>query len=265
MKNRLFYIFVLLLILNACDFNKDNTVNDSYIQGFVRVSALSISAKTGLIVDFDNKKVSLQFNDIRKERTYSITDGICLYIKSVQSRTEGFYPKWVTGSSSSDLNLKYQEYLDLIGDKGFDKKYRNYGVLCSPCLSVAIIDTLQSVAVTCDKDFTENLPAGSNLNELFTIFYDDPYAVVKNGYRNYTGEDAFRDDYMVQDFPYAFIGNKLSAVDFTKKPFIGDTWILYLNEAPDKTDTYTFSVKITKTDGTVLSARTYPIGIKGKE
>lgn len=268
MKKKLLCILVLLLMLNACGDERvgpdsQPPYNDSYIQGFVPVSNISVSTGVGLKIDFENKITLFKESyHLEKKDYYPVSDGIQMWIEGVYSEKDAFFSRGL--AYSTHAYVKYTEYTDLLGDNGFKEKRRYYGVLCEQIASVAIIDTLESIKVTCDKDFSDALPTGSNISGLFTVFYDNPYLVVKNGYRNYTGEDAFRDDYMVQGFPYAFIGNKLSSVDFTKKPFIGNIWLLYLNEAPDKTDTYTFTVEVTKTDGTVLEAKADPLNIDGK-
>jgi hypothetical protein len=42
-------------------------------------------------------------------------------------------------------------------------------------------------------------------------------------------------------------------------------WRFFLDDKPDHTDTYTFHIKMTFTDGTVLENDAQPITIKGKD
>jgi hypothetical protein len=148
----------------------------------------------------------------------------------------------------------YDHYITLIGDTSYNVQTRDY------LTTSAIITPLKSIAIVADKDFSSDYPAGSDLSPLFTVYFDDPYSTVKNGYKQVEGTYRFIE---IAPHPQSIFKSKLSEANFEKRPFIGDEWLCFLDAAPEKTDTYTFQVKVTFADGTVLEATAPSINIKG--
>lgn len=263
-KTSLFIVSILaVFVIYACDSNEgpdsNPPYNDSYIQKFTDVTQISAKAGFGISVNKDDKIV-----DFYTGTTYIPKDLHILHILVEAKSTEGFY-----SADAPKTTNEYQEYNKLISkldDTGFKKKDRFYGVLNTT--SVAITDTLSSIIVTCDKEYC-SIPANTNLNSLITVVFDNPYVVVRNNYKNYEGADSYTaynirsesitENFMIADFPYAFVGGNLSLMDWKTKPFIGNQWLLIFNQNPELSDTYTFKIKVTKLNGEMLEAMTEPI------
>lgn len=213
--------------------------NNSYIQEFISVDKISVEAGENIYVDFTTKRVEVDPKTLSNKLSFHLS------LKGEEMSADA--PK------ASDSYKKYSEYITLLGDNDFtDREYRYYGVLDSK--PYAIVDTLKSISITCDKDFSQEYPANSELNSLFTVFYDNYYEIVKNNYQNYTQKNAFYTSSMVKDFPYAFIGENLATIEFEQKPFIGRFLILYSEVLPDKKGAFTFKIIITKKNGDILES-----------
>jgi hypothetical protein len=199
---------------------------------------------------------------------FSIADGIELDIKTksyIDKDTCVFYDNYYYDSPylNEDERIYYLErkkgydyYIALIGDTSYNARLRKdayYG-------GWAIITPLKSIAIVADKDFNSDYPVGSDLSSLFTVYFDDPYSTVKNGYRSVEGTYRFFEN---APFPQSIFKSKLTEANFEERPFIGHEWLCFLDVAPEKADTYTFQVKVTFVDSTVLEAIAPPINIKG--
>lgn len=261
------YKFILITFISisfmSCDKNNDDPnppYNNSYIQRFTDIDQILVTGDYGILAD-ENKK-TVYFGADGAETG----DGFYLSVEA--KSTKGLYR--ADAPKSSELYSEYLKYTTLIGDNSFKMKDRFYGVL--GFTSTAITDTLMSVVVTCDKAFGREIPANSNLNHLIYVFFDNPYNVVVNNYEDYTGADNYSakikitdrfDDRKVKGFPYAFVGGKLSEMEWKSKPFIGNEWLLVFRRKPDVTDTYTFTVKVTNTKGRSFEVYTKPLKLKG--
>jgi hypothetical protein len=130
-------------------------------------------------------------------------------------------------------------------------------------LSYAITTCLESIEITCDKDFDALHKAGSSLNDLFFVFFDDLYTTVKNGYQSSTGEDVYWNLSNRACMPQTTIGGKLNTQPFAGKPFIGWMWSCVLEQAPQKTDVYSFQVTVRDNTGKILKTETNAMLIQG--
>ncbi|MCL1868588.1 MAG: hypothetical protein FWF72_06585, partial [Paludibacter sp.] len=150
-------------------------------------------------------------------------------------------------------NLIYQ-----IGDTLYDKIADSYSTVS------AITTPLKKISITCDKDYSAAFPQGSDLSVLFDMYYDSPYATIKNGYHSAEGSYHSSLDFTDNSIISIFKSN-LAEADYANQPFICYQWICHLLSAPDKTDIYTFSVQVELSNGIILTgAEAVSINLKGK-
>ncbi len=268
MKNSICKLIVIALMqlsyASCSDNNHDPNppYNNSYIQKFTDVEQITASTNYGITINETDKIVYFETDNADTK------DGFYLSLEAKSSN--GFYA--ADAPKESAAYKGYLKYINLIGDTNFKLSDRYYGVLSNH--SIAITDTLMSIVVTCDKSFSSEVPANTSLNHLISVFFDNPYKVVKNSYNNYNGNDSYLaktktkdkvENIMIKDFPYAFVGDKLSEIEWKSKPFIGNKWILVFNQKPDLTGIYTFKIEITNKRGNVIEVFTQAIELQGKE
>ena len=237
-----------------------NSINEkSYIQGFLELNWMHGSPTSGIKVNKTENSINLRYRNFDESKIYDIKDGVGISLTIGKERS----PEEITW----DNNIEhYNELTKKIGDISYNSRIMS-GVIHSDRI-IAIADTLQSVNIICDKSIDENHPAGSNLNDIFSVYFEDPYAVIKNGYQSVTGSNYYSLDRetIPEGFPYALFGSKLSAIDFSVKPYIGTEWYLVLETAPENTDEYTFTISITDMQGKTIEKKARaPIKIKGSK
>ncbi|GHT43475.1 hypothetical protein AGMMS49965_17320 [Bacteroidia bacterium] len=282
---QIFFLFCTMLGLSACESDTNSTPSPdyalapivtlkSYIETFVDCKQISIHSVTGVKVD-ETKKVFGSCSDRwvvgeTNNKVFSVADGIELDILGHILDWESidtciFYdnsyfdvPTLNDDDRAYYLERKrgYDYYTALIGDTAYNARLRGDA---TP-LARAIITPLKSIVIVADKDFSSNYLAGSDLSSLFTVYFDDPYSTVKNGYKSVGGTYRFIDHDV---FPQSVFKTKLSEANFEERPFINAEWLCFLDVAPEKTDTYSFLIKATFVNGTVLEATAPPINIKG--
>lgn len=283
---KIFLLITVTLYFSSCEIiNSPPPVFfcKSYIQTFIECGKISdkkiqVQSRIGQKIDAEKK---ILYNDLNKiSAPYSISDGICLYVEARSGhyiyRDSSRYCA-IPGIGRTDYLMSngddpndpfylerqrgYDKYIEMIGDTTFNWKSG------SPTKVTAIITPVKDIVVTCDKNYTTEFPIGSNLSSLFTVFFDNPYATIKNGYKAVDGAYHYVDstgDKLVY-YPVSIIRANLAEVDFASLPFIGNEWNCHLDVPPDQTDTYTFYVKIILVDDTVLEEE-MPVSIhlKGK-
>ncbi|MDR1543261.1 MAG: hypothetical protein LBS50_02390 [Prevotellaceae bacterium] len=133
-------------------------------------------------VDYSNYDFTIY--DIEKEK-------VGLQIKALSATLED-------GSEFSDIDLSKVEYepncqfyvrqkevydscITVIGDTAFNK------LMYGSTQTIAIITPISEIVITCDKNFNAEFPQGSNLNSLFTVFFDAPYSTIRNNYQQVEG------------------------------------------------------------------------------
>jgi hypothetical protein len=248
-KNVIFPIFAIgILCLTGCDTQDDYVDEQPYFDSYITVftpadSISSIDVGRGGYIDWNKR--TLEFN------SSIMSPGFFMDI-FISSKTT-YSPYYYEVPNYKLSRDKFNEYITLLGDTSFHKAHRRYGMLDGDG-AIVISDTLKSVSITCDKTIDKDHPANSELRGMFKVFYDDFYYIVKNGYKSYTGPDAFTcpDRYMDKHFPYAFRCEDLSSVDFPNRPFFSHRLLLYSKLDPVTPGVYTFMVKITKKNGTSL-------------
>ena len=280
MKN---YFLIIIIALYFCACNSDDNsppfkyFSKSYIEIFIDCSKMNdkklrIQPDVGLKIDTENRIISYDVFSKFSE-PYSINDDIWLFIEARSSLTMNkdnslYWAVPQIGSSgfllssgddpNDDFYLErqrgYDKYIAMIGDTTFNWP----GATMS---SITIVTPVSEIVITCDKDYTDNYPAGNNISNLFTVFFYDNYATIKNGYKPVNGSYRYEikeDDgiYRSSNFPFSIISANLASIDFSSFPFISNTWQCHLDVPPDKSDSYTFYIKVIFTDGTVLEGKT---------
>ena len=231
----------------------------SYIQGFYELNDIYVYRTCGVFkVNKENNLIIIDGN-YDDSKVYGVEDGVGIIV-SIGSEDigKGFITWYREGSSDY-----YHELVEKIGDTSYDP---NLIVATSPGEEmIAVADTIQSVNITCDKQIDVAHPAGSSLNDMFSIYFEDPLAVIDNGYRTPVGENYYTPEATFEidkKIPCVFFGAKLSSVDFSSKLHMGRDWWLILETAPENTGEYTFTVSITNKQGYKLEKIANPIKIK---
>lgn len=286
---KIFYIVCIVFLANACE--KKNIINGptaperlfrSYIHSFMKCENLDVSYLAGLEVN-EEKKIFATNNpewnsiwtDTVTHELFSVNDGIVVFVEGLAKDSSGYFFD-VKGIGSNDFLFSnghspnepfylqrkegYDKYIALVGDTLFNKK-------TTTTVAVALLDTLSSIVITADKDFNVNHSAGADLSGLFSVYFYDPYAFVKNGYQPPEGAYNISDELFIvsadERIHAPIFKEKLSEASFVERPFIGNEWYCLLDVAPEKTGEYIFNVAVTLVDGTVLEAQSPPINIKG--
>lgn len=214
----------------------------SYIQYFVDCDTINVFS----LINVKINEVEKIIEDSKEEQAlpdkyYSISDGIALKIYPL--------PAYI-----GEKSPRYTELVNEIGDTSYNRKTWFAD-------DITVITTkLESIVITCDKDFSDDLPAGSDLSGVFTVCYNSPYSLIKNNYLE--PEEAYRFSTMRKEVPQIVECGKLNEVNFIEKNYIGYEWYCIFNKLPDKTGNYTFNITVTTIEGKKLTAETY-LNIKG--
>lgn len=232
----------------------------SYIQGFYDLELDNVRVQAGFGIPPDKEKNKINFRNITDSEnpiSGAINVRLGIYIgKNTSGRGLISYPEINT------YKVEYFKYIDLIGDTSYNSDKMD-GL--DGQMAYALTDTLRTIQITSNKDFNAEYKAGDNLNSLFSIYFEEPYATIKNGYKSLQGKNYYEVDVIRKEFPYSFYGERLSEVDFSKKYFIGSQLHLSLEAIPDKTEEYTFTITIRNTQGKEVTVSANPIKIKGTE
>ncbi|MDR1582083.1 MAG: hypothetical protein LBS55_02305 [Prevotellaceae bacterium] len=208
---RIFLLVCIVLGLSACE--KDVSPNDigptvmyiSYIQGFVKCKAMRVQSVVGVQIDETNKIFGPCIDRLDTGDTnpnvFSVADGIEIDIDGHiwsnfdEKDTCVFYDNsYYQADINEDERIYYLErkerydyYTALIGDTSYNVRSRGDA---GPAAR-SIITPLKSIVIVANKDFSSDYPAGSDLSPLFTVYFDDPYSTVKNGYKQIEGTYRF--------------------------------------------------------------------------
>lgn len=264
MKTKMFiFLFLGIATLSSCT-KVDNwappfpfRAEESYIQYYRKVDTLIAKVDNGIYINSD-REISLSPKEGKE--SLSINDGIFINVRgewkatlvtAINSLQFGYSEAGIQGEA-------FQKYRKITDDTHYNAMPA-IGLLKAP---VAISEVLKSFNITCNKAFGKQYPSGTNLNKLFSIYFENPYLVVKNNYQQPTNGYKLNNvhyDY----FPHIMTGGKLNEISFTDLPFIGNIYMCVLNEAPEQTDEYVFTIEIIKTNGEKVMAQTKPVKIMG--
>jgi hypothetical protein len=289
MKHILLIICAVVFMLNACNKEAGQDAElapkeffKSYIQTYV-----DCKGENSMRVQMFIKKIDESINIIgtgceyrwqvgeTNPNTFSVADGIVIDVWGhwFEDIERNYRDTCVFYYNEQEKNAKYlnKEDLDYYMDRkqGFEKYSALTGDTCfnrilhgdmAPGVR-AIVTPLQYITITANKDFSEEYKSGSDLSGFFTVYFEDPYSVVKDGYKDEGNTYKY-----VEGLPYpqSVVKTLLSEANFPERPFIGDNWWFFLNVAPEETGEYIFSVKATFTDGTVLGVTAPPVNIRGR-
>lgn len=262
MKDIIIIISAFLIVASGCDKGKLDSppyppgTKKSYVQRYLATDTLTILERIGAIIENNElnlSKASLVHHEENKGKTFGLADNIMLFA-SLEWK-EGFRDGFFDYTEAQGYDEKYAP---MAGDTYYNAE-PVFGLRSVP---IAIVDTLQSIEITADSDFSPELPAGANLNHLFKIYFEDPYLVIQNEYRQPDGGYRLSGiNYSI--FPHAVTGGKLDEINFPEKPFIGNTYMCVLDQLPKEPGAYKFKVRIKKTNGEVIENISRPIPIEG--
>lgn len=243
-----------LLIITSCDDKNDcgcvsPPVNEkSYIQGFAELDEIQVRVISGITVDKTKNTITNNVN-IKEPEVYDVKNGVSIHVDIGYGGQGRGFIGWY--GSNTDY---YYELVEKIGDTSYNTKYGDG-------TRHANADTLQYINVTCNKQIDSSHPAGSSLNDIFSIYFEDICAYVKNGYKPVTGPNYYS---IVNDYgSHTLFGDKLLSVNLADKPHGGLSLNLMLETTPEHTDEYTFTVSVTNKQGKTVENTTEPVRIKG--
>ena len=263
MKNIITIIGVLLVVsMSACDKGKSDSppyppgIKKSYIQRYLTTDTLTILERIGATIEENElnlTQASLTYHEENIGKIFGLEDNIMLFasLEWKEGFKDGFF-------DYTEVQGYDEKYAPMAGDTYYNAE-PVFGLRSSP---IAITDTLQSIEITTDRDFSPELPAGTNLNHLFKVYFEDPYLVIENEYRQPAGGYRLSGvNYSV--FPHIITGGKLDEINFPEKPFIGNTYMCVLDQLPNEQGEYKFKIRIKKTNGNVIENVSRPILIQG--
>lgn len=266
-KNYFIILMAACILCQSCNNDSDETktayppINEmSYIQGFYDLESNNVSIGIGYCILPDKDSRKIYFRETSENgHPASTKKGIGLNINIGEDICGRGLIDYQKINPYRDV---YFRYVNLINDTSYNSDVMD-GLNAGKAF--ALTDTLQAINIVSNKDFNAEYKAGSNLNDLFFIYFEEPYTTIKNGYKSSQGKNYYEVDIIRKEFPYTLYGELLSKVDFSKKYFISPRLYLVLEAVPDETAEYTFTVTIKNTQGKEVTVSANAILIKGKE
>jgi hypothetical protein len=273
MKTKILFLLCIGMLFCACaadeviGFNIVSTCgppvrSQPYIQWFFSENYLD-GAEVGLnYLTIDNEKKIVHRNigqEGKKGVVYSVADNIYVYTSFIGKKIYRDYVATADdlGPTPADIEAtaKYREWAAKAGDTLFNRDVYYHDV-------AAITDTIATVDIISDKAFGVNYPAGSSLNNFFTVYFNDPYALIQNNYQPIPETYQYTDACAV-NYPFAVCREKLSSIYFSERLFLEHEWCFYLDTAPEQTDEHIFTVRVTFADGRVSEKTVSAITLAG--
>jgi hypothetical protein len=285
MKKTLSYIVscvCILRVMSACDkvscdppgpYPDKEIYFKSYIKEFIKCDSLKLFSHSGYVLDKENKLYTHGVDETSLEGIIIAVSGRTpakrnypanLFYDVDIINSAGLLPNGST-PDPYDLDRKtgYKKLTKEVGDTAYNRKIEYDKRL--PL--VVTISPVKKVIITADKSFGANFQSGTDLSSFFSIIFDDAYATIKNNYVQAPGTYRYDcEPYTLYsaDSPKSLRYLKLSDTNLEKYPFTEAAWDFFLESKPEHTDSYTFHVKITFTDGTVLEGDAPTIKVQGK-
>ncbi|MDR0989488.1 MAG: hypothetical protein LBM06_08560 [Prevotellaceae bacterium] len=283
MKKLLFLLLPILIVVISCV--EDKEVIDgpgrqgfyytkTYINQFIHCDTVLIR-NCWLKKNDPQKELILAKEEILDQSTYHPTlytqgwfyDAMPKYLK------EGhiYYPISSSPGNQTAPNLEYRKRIEALGDTTFITRRNTIENLPFPYHIVSICTSpLRSVVITADKDFDNDYPAGANLSSRFTAFLFDVDALLKNDYQS-TGDSYYSElreaqndpGYFAYEDPYILRAVNLADANLGNYSLMESEWIFYLNTLPQRSDDYTFRIKLIFADGSAVEQVSKPFSIKG--
>lgn len=252
MKRILFMLVAICIIVSGCDKNSDDIIKDSNPSEPNTSSVVDTPSsptpatttesvtgdwytiKTGNYMDFFMKPsgLSLSYQDSTSgyDWTMAITPTFTLTF-DCNGRTDmyGYNPS-VEDQKHLD---KYNEYAKYFGDTSYSWYHDMY-------FDRAITAQLYSIDIVADKDFDKEHPAGTSLNNLFTLKYNAYHSYIKGNYKNVHAKEGERSDVpmdsvsVVTDFKGSSLFQSGAKLLLSKRPAKGKyTFTFTLNFGED--------------------------------
>ncbi|MCS4229284.1 hypothetical protein [Sphingobacterium sp. BIGb0165] len=228
----------------------------SYIQNFISTDTLTILERVNTKIiknELDFNGSSLVNHAENNGKVFSLENNIMLFASL----------EWKKGFKDGNFDYAIisppnEKYVQLSGDTHYNAE-PIFGLHSAP---IAIIDTLESIKITSDRAFGDDLPAGANLNRLFKVYFEDPYLVIANNYKQPEGGYRLAGiNYNI--FPHIITGGRLDEINFVNKPFIGNTYMCILSQLPKEQGNYRFKISIKTKNGKIIENTSRPISIYG--
>ncbi len=228
-----------------------NFFPDSYILGFVFPDSISYCSAEINYPCVDRAKKTVCF----KKDVSSHVSSICIFVlfESKGLNLRFIMKPGIHGTDRPEINL-YHEKVQEIGDTHFmkyDEMFSRYYAF-SPPSGEAINGTIKELSISCNQTIDEQHPAGSDISDLFDVFFEDLYWVVQNEYRTYEGADAYTRHYdipPITSFPYALRRCSVSEFLALQRPYISRELWLYAEDLHLAEGTYTFTISALSADG----------------
>ena len=242
------YISIIVAIVfyiglaSSCSRSDDGIkFGNSYIRGFVNpeVGYTSLSHIYRMYVDESNKTIcdngyynSLEAVDVDKGA------GVLMFLMGDDSFSE-------YDTDATQLETYYHT-VQSIGDTRY--KGPLIALTYNP---YALLQTITGFEITCDKTYDPEHPAGSTANDLFDCYYMNLYKFVQDDYIPESG--SYRYSWSDENnFPQSFIRARPDKSDLIGKPYINYFFQFILLKAPVETGIYTFTFKISLSNGTII-------------
>lgn len=243
MKNRTIALAGLLLCA-ACTTKttgEEGIFTGSYIREFCYVEDLSVW-ETGYFTVDETNRIIAPYG--RKNMDQTDRSQIVLELN-------------MAGERISEHSERYMPLCREIGDTLFNRKISIYTFMHRPD---ALTEMIENIHITVNESYSSACPAGADASGLFTLFYENPYAVIHNDYQ--TPPDAYC--LSSEALPRAFYKTSLAGADLKGKKALGVQYYLLLNSAPDQSGSYSFTIGVEAADGDKLKITTKPISIQAE-
>ncbi len=233
-----------VLQCGACTIETTGTegiFTESYIREFCYVDNLSVWEAREFTVDETNRIIT-PYDTENKDQT---------------DHSRIIFELDMGGEWISEHSKQYAPLCREIGDTLFNRRLSVYTFMHRPD---AITEMTGNIRITVNEDYSAAYPAGADASGLFTMFYENLYEVIHNNYQ--TPSDAY--SLSSEILPRAFYKTPLAEADLKGKKALGIPYYLLLNSAPDRSGSYTFTIKANAYDGKELTVKTKPISIQAE-
>ncbi len=228
MKKTFKWLFVFLFMMSCSDKkeNSDDFTQNEYVQEYLDNSFVEGYSK-------DIKSVSFICFGYRNK-----TSGYFNWVDcdTIVSKHAGFKVLLMSEICYTIAHPEFYEYRDLLNDTYYHGGWH----------TILMADTISKIDIVCNEDFDAEHPAGTSLNDVFSVFVDDPYSYIKNGYKHPSGKDFY---VYGDDINSVAWGGVLSELAFEEHPFLESDYMFNLNKSPEKSGTYRFYVTFYDVNG----------------
>jgi hypothetical protein len=244
MKKRILPLLLMLLAAIGCEERREGPMpmilHKSYIERFLECENISLNVRYGFSLDETNKTILDMNTHAVEDFEYSLSDGIEIGVN-------------MSGYEIDQQNKKelYDELTESIGDTNWGMELPISGRTFT-----AMKETITDFKITTETDYDATHPAGSDVSSYFTVYYDDMYATVKNGYKSMPG---YYHHSWIGDLPQSCYKSVLSTMDFSVKPYIADEIGCVLTQKPATAGSYSFTFTIALDNGKILVGTTKPL------